>query len=466
VRRRVHPSGPVSAQGVQQTAMDMTLPVPESLLVPLLDVAAKVLTKMASTGEAPPALRALVGFDPRRLGSGPARQQLRRAVDGDDAFRDEVVTQFRERPGVADALEKWHVEGAPERVAEAAERSDLPLLASALYAARPKGWTFGLGMIGAAAERERADQEQTDDTTAWEVRLATVEEAQRRADQARDDAHQEVARLEAELRDERAARRTREEGAAHAAEEADRRRRDAETEAEQAVARAATAEARLGRESDRAREAEQELRATRRELHEHVTAEATRRTAADRGDVEPLATGAEEGRRLNARETKPDAGESADATPTVKRTRVPCPPGMLADTTEALDTMIRTRGVLLVVDGYNVSMAGWHDAQPAEQRDRLLRALERLHLRVRCDVVVLFDGADVEGVPAPRRRGVRVVFSEAGEEADPVVVREVVARPKRVPVIVASSDSWVREHAEEEGATVVPSRVLLDVLRH
>jgi hypothetical protein len=58
-----------------------------------------------------------------------------------------------------------------------------------------------------------------------------------------------------------------------------------------------------------------------------------------------------------------------------------------------------------------------------------------------------------------------VLFSEEGEEADPVVVREVSSRPKRVPVIVASSDHWVRDHAEAEGALVVPAAVLLDVLR-
>ena len=36
---------------------------------------------------------------------------------------------------------------------------------------------------------------------------------------------------------------------------------------------------------------------------------------------------------------------------------------------------------------------------------------------------------------------------------------------RRIPVIVASSDKWVREHAEGEGATTVPKEVLLDVIR-
>ena len=59
----------------------------------------------------------------------------------------------------------------------------------------------------------------------------------------------------------------------------------------------------------------------------------------------------------------------------------------------------------------------------------------------------------------------RVVFSDAGEEADEVVVREVAALPKRIPVVVASSDAWVREHAEAAGAVVVPADALLDTLR-
>ena len=99
------------------------------------------------------------------------------------------------------------------------------------------------------------------------------------------------------------------------------------------------------------------------------------------------------------------------------------------------------------------------------QRDQLVGALERLHLRLRCDVVVVFDGADVVGVAPRRTRGVRVVFSPAGESADPVVIREVAALPIRVPVVVASSDGWVRDHAVGEGATPVAAATLLDVLR-
>lgn len=127
--------------------------------------------------------------------------------------------------------------------------------------------------------------------------------------------------------------------------------------------------------------------------------------------------------------------------------------------------MLRTRGVQLIIDGYNVSMEGWPDTPVADQRERLVAALARLHLRLRCDVIVVFDGADVTVAQPIRRPGVKVLFSSDGEKADPVVVREVARLPATTSAIVVSSDQWVRDHAAEEGAQVVSSRVLLQVLR-
>jgi predicted RNA-binding protein with PIN domain len=128
---------------------------------------------------------------------------------------------------------------------------------------------------------------------------------------------------------------------------------------------------------------------------------------------------------------------------------------------------LRTSGVLLVVDGYNVAKRAWPDATPGDQRERLALALAALHTRLGCSSTVVFDGDATGGavVPVLRRRGLRVLFSAAGEEADDVVVREVAKQPKRVPVVVASSDAWVREHAEREGAVVIAADTLLAVAR-
>jgi predicted RNA-binding protein with PIN domain len=148
-----------------------------------------------------------------------------------------------------------------------------------------------------------------------------------------------------------------------------------------------------------------------------------------------------------------------------RRAPVRLPPGMLQDDPAAIAAMVRTPGVAVIVDGYNVSMLAWPDASAAEQRERLCDALAEFQLRFRCEVTVVFDGAEVPGVRPLRRRGLRVVFSAAGQEADEVVVDEVMFRPEDVPVIVVSSDREVRARAEAEGATVLPADALLQLMR-
>jgi predicted RNA-binding protein with PIN domain len=151
--------------------------------------------------------------------------------------------------------------------------------------------------------------------------------------------------------------------------------------------------------------------------------------------------------------------------PATRRAPVQVPPGMLHDDPAAVAAMVRTPGLAVIVDGYNVSMLAWPGATAADQRDRLCDALVEFQLRTRCEVTVVFDGADVPGVRPLRRRGLRVVFSVAGQEADEVVVGEVMFRPAEVPVIVVSSDREVRVMSEAEGATVLPADTFLQLMR-
>jgi len=138
---------------------------------------------------------------------------------------------------------------------------------------------------------------------------------------------------------------------------------------------------------------------------------------------------------------------------------------MLQDDPAAIEAMIRTPGLAVIVDGYNVSMLAWPAASAAEQRERLCDALAELHLRFRCEVTVVFDGAEVQGVRPMRRRGLRIVFSAAGQEADEVVIDEVIFRPEDVPVLMFSSDREVRRRAEAEGATTLGADALLQLMR-
>lgn len=466
-------------------------PLPDQLLVPLLDAAGDVLRSLEPV-DRPPALRRLAEFDPRGLRTEAARQQLWRALENDEPFRDQVVEEFRERSEVVAALESWSAEDVFRQVEDAADRADLPLLASALYAARPRGWAFGLGAAATIVERQRLEKEEDEERKARAGEIAALDEARRRAEEARDAAQTEATRLGRELRDERHGRKARETEAERAV--ADARQRAEELEAALARARAAVeaADGRLQREAERSRELEQELRAAKssRAESERARVEAVdqleRSAAPGSGlryaDLQALTEAADLAQRLaaglggvaeRARGIRPPEAPSRDVEPAAgpasgeptRRLQPKVPPGMVADSPEALAAVLRSTRIVLVVDGYNVSMLGWGDADLADQRDALGAALERLHTRTRCDVTLVFDGAGIEGARQPRRPGVRVVFSAEGEEADRVVVREVGALSKKVPVVAASSDAEVRADAEREGALVVSSATLLSVLR-
>jgi predicted RNA-binding protein with PIN domain len=58
-----------------------------------------------------------------------------------------------------------------------------------------------------------------------------------------------------------------------------------------------------------------------------------------------------------------------------------------------------------------------------------------------------------------------VRFTDAGVEADDVVIELVDAYPAARPVVVASSDRRVRSGARERGANIVSARQLLGLLR-
>ncbi len=140
------------------------------------------------------------------------------------------------------------------------------------------------------------------------------------------------------------------------------------------------------------------------------------------------------------------------------------PGGVWADAPEAALHLVKSPGVLLVVDGYNVAKLGWPGLALADQRSRVLDALDELAARYGTDVHVVFDGADV-GPVATGRRYLRVEFSPAGVTADEVIVRLAEDLPVERPVVVATNDGEVRAGARAAGANIVSSEQLLAIAR-
>jgi hypothetical protein len=120
-------------------------------------------------------------------------------------------------------------------------------------------------------------------------------------------------------------------------------------------------------------------------------------------------------------------------------------------------------GTHLIVDGYNVTKTGFAELSLADQRERLVRQLSALAARTSAEVTVVFDGAAVT-TSRPFARGVRVLFSAPGIQADDVIADLVRAEPTGRPMVVISSDRRVADHATRTGARAAPSSVFLAVL--
>jgi predicted RNA-binding protein with PIN domain len=185
------------------------------------------------------------------------------------------------------------------------------------------------------------------------------------------------------------------------------------------------------------------------------------RSATDaRGDVDGRGGGAAGDLAARGRPT-----ERRDAPP--RRVPLPLPGGLLDDSVEAVEHLLRAPGLLLLVDGYNVTMTGWPELPVGEQRRKLLAALGEMAARTGVRVEVVFDGADVEPLTTPHqaRQLVRVRFSPPNVEADDVLLDLLGQLPAARPVAVASSDNRVREGARRQGANLVHARQLVGLLR-
>lgn len=137
--------------------------------------------------------------------------------------------------------------------------------------------------------------------------------------------------------------------------------------------------------------------------------------------------------------------------------------GALDGTVEATDQLLRTPDVVVLVDGYNVTLQGWEHLDIRTQRERMVGLLGDVAKRTGAEVHVVFDGAHDGGRPAVSSPlAVRVHYSPDEVEADDVIIGMVAEIPARRPVVVVSSDRRVRDGARTEGANLVHSAALRD----
>lgn len=164
----------------------------------------------------------------------------------------------------------------------------------------------------------------------------------------------------------------------------------------------------------------------------------------------------------------PPSARASAAPPRPVPQPVELPPGVWDDSVEAADHLMRVEGVLVVVDGYNVTKLARPELPLPEQRRWLADAAAELAARTGARLELVFDGAG-QGASAPadreRRARVQMRYSPDGVEADDVVIGLVAELAGAHPVVVASDDRRVQEGSRRGGANVITVSQLLAVLR-
>ncbi len=158
-----------------------------------------------------------------------------------------------------------------------------------------------------------------------------------------------------------------------------------------------------------------------------------------------------------------DAGEANRSARADRRVPLALPGGVIASSRAAAEFLLRSDAAV-IVDAYNVAKLAWPSSSLLEQRERLLDRLENLARRFGTDVTVVFDGANVVGAHAARRRQVRVAWSPEGVTADDVIRDEVRRLPPARSVVVVTNDAEIVADVKALGANVVPSNALIAAL--
>ncbi|WP_413966314.1 NYN domain-containing protein [Actinacidiphila polyblastidii] len=442
-------SGP-QTRGDGEPALDR--PLPEGVRHRVVALAADAFGGFTYP-ELPVSLRPYARFTPSRRVKYAATA-LAAALESDAGFRQKVGGKLREsQPELTGALDA----GTPPPAADPLD------VAAAAYLLRPAGWAKLVATAG--EEAQRADAERADEETLREVaRLREEVEA------LHAHARAEAGRARAELDTVR-----RESDALH------RKLRAAQSDVKRAEAaqrklQSALDEVRASAGHERAA-AESEARRLRTRLAEaESAAEAGRRSAREGRGVADVrlrllldtvldaASGLRRELALPPRDTMPvRPADTVDAVAPGQFSARDIATRALSETDPALlDQLLALPQAHLVVDGYNVTKTGYPSLPLEKQRLRLLGGLAALAAQSRAEVTCVFDGADLDmPVLLAPPRGVRVLFSKAGETADELIRRLVRAEPPGRQIVVVSADREVADGVAKAGARPVASTLLL-----
>lgn len=346
------------------------------------------------------------------------------------------------------------------RVAEDLTEEDLGR-ASFLFLNRPEGWEEELSALEADRFGRRVEKEAAREEQRAARRLREVEADLQKA-------RSQLAELQAAAAGDREHRRSAAKAEAAARDALEHQKRGA-AELERALERA-------GRERDEAISAAARLGDELAALRDRIERTPTVDVDLVKGSLASAASAvrsAADAIEAASRSLPQPAASREGQRPKEPSPRRPrreplrLPGGVVDDSREAAEHLVRVPGVVLIVDGYNATHQIWEQRPIGEQRDRLVSALVELHARTGVDARVVFDGEEASLRDLPVRPGepVRVTFSAEGVEADDVVIERVEQLPVSTPVLVATNDNRVRDACAKAGANLLTVEQLLAVLR-
>ena len=458
---------------------DVLAQVPEQVRSRLVALASEVLGTL-SDQDTPRSLRPFRKFTPRRRQQHAATHLLAETeTDGD--FRAEVFEELRRQApdaaallagpslggadtadtgtadtDTADTASKPETEVDPAQLVEQAASAGIDLvdLTAAAFLRRPEGWQ---GVVEAVASHVGQLRE-SGEMTRLRNRVAELEE---RLEKGESQHRNAVVRNKEELA--RARTETDRVRSSLAEEKARGRRLERERDDLRAEIGRLSAELDLQRD-----QAERQETATQRQLAEAIRQRDEVRRLARTGEAEAdarlyllidTAERAVRGLRTELNLIAPEslprdfvaAAHDADQEP---------PSGRRLSDPAVLREVLGQPRAHLVVDGYNVTMSSYGDLALEDQRSRLTAGLGALAARTGADVTCVFDGTSRPPGVSVQARGLKVIFSAGGQNADSLIKELVRAEPRGRVVVVASSDREVVDDCRRAGCFTVPSQVL------
>ncbi len=403
----------------------------------VLTLASGALGRMGDEA-VPRTLRPFARFTPGKRARAAAGA-LAAALEDDPEFRERVAVTVRDDP-LSRSVEAGVLPPAAD-----------PVHAAALaYLLRPVGWVELI--------------EQARDVAGTRARSAAVEDAGRQVNLLTE----RLAGLQAEMREQ--GRRARAEVARSAADgEALRRElREQVKKCRQAVEDSLRATAEVAAQRQRFATAQSRLEADLRRVRLQLAGASAAAESARRGAREGRA--GDDARLWLLLDTLVNAAQGLRRELALSPTRER-PADLVVAATGAegdlpgyppqVDQLLALPHVHLIIDGYNVTKAGYGDLPLEAQRTRLVSRLGALAAQTGAEVTVAFDGAERLPVAPASPRGVRVLFSQIGETADELIGRLVGAEPPGRVLAVVSSDREVADAARRAGAYAVASPALL-----